>query len=393
MGLKTICGMKFNTRHTYILGFFLLAAILMVPNLLPASTQEPENPPLGSTDPVYHQKFLDGYQIMPPPLPDSLSFAGERVPLDFYLCRERLDRELMVNIFWQSNQLLLLKRANRYFPKIEAILKEEGIPDDFKYLCVIESGMMNVVSPAKAAGFWQLMTGTARDHGLEVNTYIDERYNLEKATRAACEYLKMLYERFGSWTLAAAAYNTGQSNMDYHLRTQGTNDYYQLHLPEETSRYMYRILAEKLVEIRAKRPPAGSLSTLGRAQNPSRHHDTRPFRLRPPAGCQLPDAQALQSLDPQQHPARQIPAAVLHFPADGIIPVVDLRLASDSSRCPIRYLDFLHRSLPERCNVCPAGRFYFRISRIASVRRTKSSGCTSPMFPIRKVSAWEILPG
>ncbi len=247
MGLKTICGMKFNTQHTYILGFFLLAAVLMVPNLLPASTQEPGNPPLGSTDPVYHQKFLDGYQIMPPPLPDSLSFAGERVPLDFYLCRERLDRELMVNIFWQSNQLLLIKRANRYFPKIEAILQEEGIPDDFKYLCVIESGMMNVVSPAKAAGFWQLMTGTARDHGLEVNTYIDERYNLEKATRAACEYLKMLYERFGSWTLAAAAYNTGQSNMDYHLRTQGTNDYYQLHLPEETSRYMYRILAEKLV--------------------------------------------------------------------------------------------------------------------------------------------------
>ena len=153
MGLKTICGMKFNTQHTYILGFFLLAAVLMVPNLLPASTQEPGNPPLGSTDPVYHQKFLDGYQIMPPPLPDSLSFAGERVPLDFYLCRERLDRELMVNIFWQSNQLLLIKRANRYFPKIEAILQEEGIPDDFKYLCVIESGMMNVVSPAKAAGF------------------------------------------------------------------------------------------------------------------------------------------------------------------------------------------------------------------------------------------------
>lgn len=203
--------------------------------------------PVPVQDSAYHQKFLEGYQIMPPALPGKLDFAGEAVPLDFYLCRERLDREVMVNIFWQSNQLLLLKRANRYFPEIESILKEYGVPEDFKYLCLIESGMMNVVSPAGAAGFWQLMPGTARDHGLEVNAHIDERYNLEKATRAACEYILLLHERFGSWTLAAAAYNTGQSNMDYHLRTQSVTDYYQLYLPEETSRYVYRILAEKLI--------------------------------------------------------------------------------------------------------------------------------------------------
>lgn len=189
----------------------------------------------------------EGYRILPPALPDSLSFAGEVVPMDYFLVRERLERELMVNIYWQSNQLLLLKRSGRYFPQIEPILKECGVPDDFKFLALVESGLTNVVSPAKAAGFWQLLAGTAKDLGLEVNDFVDERYNLEKATRAACAYLNMLHVHYGNWTLAAAAYNTGKNNMDYHLQTQQTHSYYHLHLPEETTRYLYRILAEKLI--------------------------------------------------------------------------------------------------------------------------------------------------
>lgn len=200
----------------------------------------------GKTGPTY-RLTEEGYRILPPSLPDTLSFAGETVPMDYFLVRERLERELMVNTYWQSNQLLLLKRSGRYFPQIEPILKECGVPDDFKFLALVESGLTNVVSPAKAAGFWQLLPGTAKDLGLEVNDFVDERYHLEKATRAACAYLNMLHEHYGNWTLAAAAYNTGKNNLDYHLQTQQTNAYYYLHLPEETTRYLYRILAEKLI--------------------------------------------------------------------------------------------------------------------------------------------------
>lgn len=182
-----------------------------------------------------------------PPLPASMDFCQEPVPLDYFLARERLERELMVNTHLHGGTMLLLKRAQRYFPVIEPILAEEGIPDDFKYLCAIESHLENVVSPAKAAGFWQFLEGTAREYGLEVNSYVDERYNLEKATRAACRFLLYLKDRTGSWTLAAAAYNTGLSNMLYHIRHQGTHSYYHLHVAEETSRYLYRILAVKLI--------------------------------------------------------------------------------------------------------------------------------------------------
>lgn len=184
---------------------------------------------------------------MPPPMPQELEFASEKVPLHEDWVKERLEREILVNIYWQSNQMLWFKRANRFFPLIERILKEEGIPDDFKYLALVESGLMNVVSPAKAAGFWQILPGTARDLGLEVNEYVDERYHLEKATRAACSYLKNFYQRFGSWTLSAAAYNTGPNNISYHLETQQISSYYHMHLPEETSRYVFRILAEKTI--------------------------------------------------------------------------------------------------------------------------------------------------
>jgi len=182
-----------------------------------------------------------------PTYPQSISFSGEAVHLDKHYVLERLDRELLVNNFWHSNSILVLKRAAKYFPIIEPILQENGIPDDFKYLAVIESGLTNVVSPAGAEGFWQFMLQTARDYGLEVNGDIDERLHLIKATESAAAYLIDAYAEFGNWTLAAAAYNAGVQRIKSSLEKQQTKSYYDLHLNEETSRYMYRILATKLI--------------------------------------------------------------------------------------------------------------------------------------------------
>lgn len=182
-----------------------------------------------------------------PTQPQSISFAGEVVPLNKHYVLERLDRELLVNNFWHSNSILVLKRAAKYFPIIEPILQENGIPDDFKYLAVIESGLTHVTSPAGAEGFWQFMPQTARDYGLEVNGDIDERLHLIKATESATAYLTDAYSEFGNWTLAAAAYNAGVQRIKTSLEEQQTNSYYGLFLNEETSRYMYRMLATKLI--------------------------------------------------------------------------------------------------------------------------------------------------
>ena len=182
-----------------------------------------------------------------PVRPQSISFAGEVVPLYKHYVLERLDRELLVNNFWHSNSILVLKRAPKFFPIIEPILQENGIPDDFKYLAVIESGLTNVTSPAGAEGFWQFMPQTARDYGLEVNGDIDERLNLIKSTESAAAYLMDAYAEFGNWTLAAAAYNAGVQRIKTSLEKQQTNSYYDLFLNEETSRYMYRMLATKLI--------------------------------------------------------------------------------------------------------------------------------------------------
>ena len=141
---------------------------------------------------------------------------------------ERYDKDILKNTYWQSNTLLYLKKSNKYFPVIEPILAKNNIPDDFKYLSLIESGFENVISPAGAAGFWQLLKGTAREYGLEVNSSIDERYNLEKSTQAACEYLRKSYNKFGSWTMAAAAYNMGQNGLMRAVNKQSTNNYYNL---------------------------------------------------------------------------------------------------------------------------------------------------------------------
>lgn len=180
-------------------------------------------------------------------IPEKVSFAGEDVPLDDPEVRERLDRELTVNSYWQSSTILILKRANRYMPVIERVLKEENIPDDFKYLAAAESNFDNVVSPSGASGFWQLMKTAAVQNGLVVNDEVDERYDLEKATRAACRYLREAKEKTGSWTAAAAAYNMGVGGISRAQEKQGETAYYHLLLNTETSRYVQRVIAMKII--------------------------------------------------------------------------------------------------------------------------------------------------
>lgn len=199
----------------------------------------------GSSDVEHQLRFNEGYKIFSLNLPAHINFCGEPVPMDLLDVRERLDRELLVNTYWQSSSLLAHKRANRWFPVIEPILKREGVPDDMKYLPLAESGLTNVVSPAGAAGFWQFMKETAEARGLEVNDEVDERYNVEKSTEAACAYLKKAYIRYGSWAMAAASYNLGQGNLGRQMERQQERNYFNLLLPEETSRYLFRVLAMK----------------------------------------------------------------------------------------------------------------------------------------------------
>ena len=160
------------------------------------------------------EKLVNDYNVYALELPKEMDFAGERVPLEDPDIRERMDRELLVNTYWQSNGLLIFKKAHKYFPIIEPLLKKHGLPDDFKYLAIAESTLENVKSPAGAAGFWQFLKSTGKEYGLEINDYVDERYNLELATEVAAEYLKASKERFGTWTLAAAAYNAGNAGVN-----------------------------------------------------------------------------------------------------------------------------------------------------------------------------------
>lgn len=185
--------------------------------------------------------------VKQPHLPDFPDFAGEPLPLENFDVQQGLDREFLVNGYWQSQTLLLLKRANRDFPVIEAILKKYGVPDDFKYLAVAESGLSNVVSPAKATGYWQILEATAREYGLEVNEEIDERYSIEKSTEVACQYFLDSYKLYKSWTMAAASYNMGRRGINRQIERQRTDYFYDLLLNEETSRYIYRLVALKTI--------------------------------------------------------------------------------------------------------------------------------------------------
>ena len=177
--------------------------------------------------------------------PTMVDFAGEQAPLQISDVRERLDRELLINANLDATTVLIIRRANRYFPIIEPILQQYGVPDDFKYLAVIESGLMNATSPSGAKGVWQFMPDTARERGMEVNELVDERYHLEKSTEAACKYLLAAKAKFGTWTMAAASYNGGMAGLSKKIDEQKVTNYYDLGLTEETSRYVFRILALK----------------------------------------------------------------------------------------------------------------------------------------------------
>ena len=225
--------MKKITRPLLLILIFILSIIFFNAGNISDKTLEK------NTSSTYNIKALK--------IPNGLSFAGEKVPTELDDIKERMDRELLVNTYWQSNGLLLIKRAHKYFPLIEPLLKKYGIPDDFKYLAVAESGLENNSSPAGAAGFWHFLKSSAKEYGLEVNQNVDERYNLEKSTKVAAEYLKKSKKRFGTWTLAAAAYNAGNARIARNLKKQQVTNYYDLLLNSETSRYVFRIVALKEV--------------------------------------------------------------------------------------------------------------------------------------------------
>lgn len=185
------------------------------------------------------------YKWYAPQLPAKASFAGEPVPLDRWEVRERYDRELLMNYYMHGSLMYILKLSYRQFPVIEKELRAYGIPDDFKYLCVAESNLQNLTSSVGAQGYWQFMSSTGPTFGLEITNEVDERYNLKKSTQAACQYLSQAYKKFGSWTAAAASYNCGMGGYNSHATFQGSNNYYDLALPEETNRYIFRILAFK----------------------------------------------------------------------------------------------------------------------------------------------------
>jgi len=229
-----------NKVKFYFYGFISCAAILLLIGFVSNNSEE-------ETD------FPQGYKIISPGVPDNLDFCGEGVPLENYEVYERIDREIIVNTYFHSATIIEMKRANRWFPVVEQILKANGIPDDFKYLMVAESGIANVVSPAGATGYWQFIESTALEYGLEVNSEVDERLNLEKSTEAACRYLHDADSLFGNWTMAAASYNMGFVNTQKQIERQKANNYYNLVLNSETSRYLARIVAIKEIMTHPKK--------------------------------------------------------------------------------------------------------------------------------------------
>jgi hypothetical protein len=228
--MKRICPAILNTAAGVVLGIVIA---------VPLAFKNAEN--------KKHEIINDEVNVYRPPvLPQKLAFAGEAVPLERWDIRERFDRELLLNYYNPGYVLFLVKMSNRYFPIISERLQRAGVPDDFKYLCVAESSLVgNARSRSGAVGFWQFMDGTAPGYGLQVNSEVDERQAIEKSTDAACAYLKSAYAKFGSWTAAAASYNCGQGGYNSQATYQGTKHYYDLQLPDETSRYIFRILTFK----------------------------------------------------------------------------------------------------------------------------------------------------
>jgi len=226
-----------KTINILVVTIVVLASIFALLFLQSGKAKDVENIP----------SFSDQYHIAMPPMPKTMTFAGEKVPLNDWNVKERLERELLVNTYWQSNTLLMLKRTARYFKEIEVILKKNNVPDDFKYLALAESGLLQATSSSGAKGIWQFMESTAESYGLEVSHEVDQRYHLQLATEAACKYLIKSKNDVGSWTMAAAAFNRGLNGIKRDINRQGTSSYYELYLNTETSRYVSRILALKLI--------------------------------------------------------------------------------------------------------------------------------------------------
>ena len=233
--------------HFAILYFLITGCLTLT--LFTFLRTNPTEPIPNSTEEVFFNttkgSFRDSVMIFK--LPETLDFAGESVPLAIPDVRERLERELYVNAYWESNMVLLMKRSSKFLPDMEKWLEAHQIPDDFKYLAIAESGLLNVASPAGARGFWQFMESTAKEYGLEVTKEVDERYHFEKSTLAATRYLKKAHQKFGDWTAVAASYNMGQSGFARRQEEQLNSNYYELYLNEETSRYLFRILAFKVI--------------------------------------------------------------------------------------------------------------------------------------------------
>jgi len=228
-----------KNKFLYILSGLLLGIVLMT-----FIFAIPDNK---TTDQDYRNLFGRYTKVFVPDVPSKMNFAGEEVPLHVYFIRESMEREIIAGTFMHSSTIQMLKRAYRWFPVIEPILKINGIPDDFKFLAVAESNLGNVVSPSGAEGPWQFLKATGQKYKLEINADIDERYNLEKATQAACEYFKDAFIRYNNWTLVAASYNRGMDGLSKALENQKVLSYYDLYLNDETARYVYRILAMKQV--------------------------------------------------------------------------------------------------------------------------------------------------
>lgn len=230
-----------------------LYSIALVALFLAAMAYWSKTPQVPAEEYPYPKQEMDQYPSLTRDsirlfdLPEKLDFAGEPVPLDAVDVMERLEREIYINAYWEANMILLLKRSTKYLPEIEQMLKENGIPDDFKYLAIAESGLMNVGSPAGARGFWQILETTGKEYGLELSADVDERYHLKKATLAAAAYMKKAHAKFGDWTAVAASYNMGQSGFAKRQEEQLHRNYYELYLNEETSRYLFRILAFKVI--------------------------------------------------------------------------------------------------------------------------------------------------
>ena len=226
-------------KKYHILGGFglLLVCAISVCAIMEVKNQDKE----------YIALFNRHMKVFSPEIPATANFAGEVVPMESYYVREAFDREIMAGTFMHSSTIMMFKRANRWFPVIEPILKKNGIPDDFKFLALAESNLNNVVSPAGAEGYWQFIKATGVKYGLEINDNVDERYNIEKATQAACDYFKDAFKEFSSWTLVAASYNRGIDGLGKALENQKVSNYYDLYLNDETSRYVFRIMALKEV--------------------------------------------------------------------------------------------------------------------------------------------------